>query len=130
LPQQDDSVVEEVELSIPLLTDAGQLVKFVGQVEDALHATVVQTVGSWEWGTDITIAVQPTPLENILGRLKSMIDVETVEDGPDARCDPGILKRFKGLLGGRELPPKRLLVTLKQAGMPDMSCQGLAMALN
>lgn len=121
--QHRDRLIEELELSIPLVMDAGRLLKFVGQVEETLQATIVQTVGSAKWGADITVSLRPTPMESIVTKLGNIDDVERVED----EGQPGLLRRFRSLLSPSDLPAKKLFVTLKQA---DMHCQGLAVALN
>jgi DNA-binding NarL/FixJ family response regulator len=125
LSLQNDCLIEEIELSIPLLVDADRLLRFADRVQDALHASIVGTVSSRQEGTDITIALRPTTLGNVLDKLWSMSDVEKVE--VPRRGWSSLLKKFTPLLRPRELPKKKLLVTLKQA---DILCQKAALALN
>jgi DNA-binding NarL/FixJ family response regulator len=120
LSLQNDCLIEEIELSIPLLVDADR-------VQDALHASIVGTVSSRQEGTDITIALRPTTLGNVLDKLWNMSDVEKVEVGLPHKGWSTLLKKFTPLLGPRELPKNKLLVTLKQA---DILCQKAALALN
>jgi len=48
LPRKHEELVEEVELLIPLPVDSAQLLRFAGRLEEALGATIMQTIGSWE----------------------------------------------------------------------------------
>jgi hypothetical protein len=56
-----------------------------------------------------------------------MGDVEKVEVGLPRKGWSALLKKFTPLLGSRELPKNKLLVTLKQV---DILCQKAALALN
>jgi CheY-like chemotaxis protein len=124
---QNDCLIEQIKLSIPLLVDAGQLLRFVDQVQDALNPTMVGTVGSRQEGTDITIALRPTTLGNVLDKLWSMGDVDKIEVGRSHKSWSSLLKKFTPLWGRRKLPTKKLLVTLKQ---PDIFCHETFPALN
>ncbi|MBL7119280.1 MAG: response regulator transcription factor [Dehalococcoidia bacterium] len=112
-------LVEEVELLVPSPVDSVQLLGFAGRLEDALGGTIMQTIGSWETGAAITILVKPTPVQDILKRLRSMPDVESVEDELLAKGTWGFLKKFRALQWLRGKPSKSIMVTLKQAGVPE-----------
>jgi len=114
-PEKSDGFVEEtVELVIPPPVDAAQTLGFIDQVERRLQASILQTVGSWDWGTVITIQLKPDPLSNLPDKLRNMPDVEEVEEEPLAR---DALSKLLGKLGGaaklKTSPSKRILITLK-----------------
>ena len=118
LPLEGDGsgiLVKEAELAIPPPVDAAQLLRFVYQVEEALKATIVQQVGSWDKGTAITILLRrATPLADILDRLRKMPDVESVREEPAAKFKPFSFSK-KIIAKPKIRPKKELLVTLKQA---------------
>ena len=75
LSQED--MVREIELVIPPPFETVQLLRFVFQLEEVLDATIVQEIGSWDKGTDITIMLRRTkPLKAILDRLGKMPEVK------------------------------------------------------
>ncbi len=117
LPQGCDSsgtLVKEAELIILPPIDATRLLRFTYQVEDALEATIVQQVGSWNTGTVITIRLRKvTPLVDLLDRLEKMPDVEDVRDqSATKRSSFGFPQKNMAKL--RIRPRKKFLVTLKQ----------------
>jgi len=115
-----DILAKEVKLIIPLPIDAARLIKFAYQVEEALAATIVQQVGSWDKGTVITILLQRvTPLMVILDGLEKMPDVDDVREKPAAKYKSFILTK-KIIARPETRPKKELLVTLKQ---PDTAKQ-------
>jgi DNA-binding response OmpR family regulator len=122
---RNDCLVQEIELSIPLLVDAGRLLRFVDGVQDTLHATIVGTVSSRQEGTDITLSLRQTTLGDVLDKLCSMSDVEKVE--VPGKAWASLMTKFMPLLRPRRLPKKKLLVTLRQA---DILCQKTALVLN
>jgi len=116
LPEGDGSgsLVKEVELVIPSPVDAPRLLRFIYQVEEALEATIVQQVGSWDRGTAITILLRmATPLVNILGRLGKMPDVEAVSEKPAVKYNSFSFSK-KIIARPETQPRKELLVTLEQ----------------
>ncbi len=121
-PGEHDYLVEEtIELVVPPSADAAKLLRFTNQVEKGLHANIRQTVGSWDWGTVITIMLTPDLSSNLLDTLGGMPDVERVEEEPLARDSSfSFLKKFRTLLRSRTSPEKRFLkrflVTLKEFG--------------
>ena len=118
LPQGCDSsgtLVKEAELIILSPVDTARLLRFVYQLEEALEATVVQQIGSWNKGATITVRLRKvTPLADILARLANMTDVEDAKDQPAAKHNPfGSPQKSIAKLQLR--PRKKFLVTLKQA---------------
>jgi len=117
LPQGCDSsgtLVKEAELVILPPVDAARLLRFAYQLDEALEATIVQQVGSWDKGTAIDIQLQKvTPLADILDRLGKMPDVEDVGEQPAAKRNP-ISFPQKSIAKLRIRPRKKFLVTLKQ----------------
>lgn len=117
--KKSGGLVEEVELLVPSPVDSAHLLGFAGRLEDALSGTIMQTIGSWETGAAITILVKPTPVQDVLKRLRSMPDVESVEDELLAKGTWGFLKKFRALQWLRGKPSKSIMVTLKQAGVAE-----------
>ena len=117
LPPGGDSsgtLVKEAELIILPPTDAARLLRFTYQVEEALEATIVQQVGSWDKGTAITIQLRRvTPLVDILDKLGKMPDVEDEREQPATKRNPLDFPQ-KSIAKLRILPVKKFLVTLKQ----------------
>lgn len=110
----DNNTSEEtIEIIIPPPTDAIKILQFVNHVEENLHANILQTVGSWDCGTCITILVKPDPNANLLDKLSSMPNVVNAEE--EILIDngfPHFLKRFKNMGKLRTSPKKRILVSL------------------
>jgi len=108
------TLVKEAELIIPPPVDTARLLRFVYQLEEALEATVVQQVGSWDRGTTITILLRKvTPLVDILDKLGKMTDVEDVSEETAAKSNPTSYPQ-KSIAKLRLRPRKKFLVTLKQ----------------
>jgi DNA-binding NarL/FixJ family response regulator len=122
-----EGFVEEVELFVHRPLDAAQLMKFVRNLEETFHATVMQTVGSWEWGAIVTLSTRPAAFESFLETLESMSDVESIVDEGLTTGGPGFLKRFRALQRSRGKSGKGVMVTLKQA---DMAKQELAQSMS
>jgi two-component system response regulator DevR len=107
-------VEEEIELVIHPSTDAAQLMRFTNQVEKRLHASILQTVGSWDWGTAITILLKPDTSSNLLHKLGDIPDVEKVEAEPLTRDNlSGFLKKFITTPRSRTSTKERFMITLK-----------------
>ena len=117
LPPGGDSsgtLVKEAELVIPPPVDAARLLRFAYQVEEALEATIMQQVGSWDKGTAITIQLRRiTPLVDVLDRLGKMPDVEDTREQPAAKHNSFGFPQ-KSIAKLRIRPRKKFLVTLKQ----------------
>ncbi len=111
-------VEETVELVVPPPANAAQLVRFICQVEETLHYdSIMRVVGSWDWGTAITIMLRPTALANLLERLENMPGVEKAEEEPLARGAFSSFPKKFGVLPRLSISPsKRIRVTLKEAG--------------
>jgi len=115
---EDPSDYDEgmIELVIPPPADAVQTLGFVNQIERRLDAITVQTVGSWNKGTTITILLKPDTLSDLLGKLGAIPGVERIEEAPPTRdSTPGYLKQCRALSSSRTSSQKRVLVILKQA---------------
>ncbi len=109
------TLIREAELIIPPPVDAARLLRFIYQVEEALQATIVQQVGSWNKGTAIIILLRRvTPLVDILDGLEKMPDVKGVREKPGAKYESSIFAK-KITARPENRPKKELLVTLKQA---------------
>lgn len=124
LPLEGDGsgpLVKKAELIIPPPVEAAPLLRFVYQVEEALGATILQQVGSWNSGSAITILLKrAAPLANILDRLEKMPDVEAAQEDSAARRKS--LNFSKKVIGKAEAcPGGELLVTLKQASTAEQS---------
>ena len=113
-----EGFVEELELVIPLPVDAVQLMKFVGEVEDALNATVMQSVGSWDWGAVVTVSVKPTSFEGVLSTLSGLPDVERIESDTLTAAGPGFFKKFRALQKSRGKATKSVMLTLRRVEAP------------
>jgi len=107
-------LVKVAELVIPPPVDAARLLRFIYHVEEALEATIMQQVGSWDRATAITILLRrAAPLVNIIDKLGKMPDVDSVRE------EPGAKNKFAGfprkiVTEPQAHPQKELLVTLKQ----------------
>lgn len=114
-------VEETVELVIPPLTDAAQLLRFICQLEEVLddnYASIAHMIGSWEWGTVITVLLQSTTLSALLDKLGNMPELEKLEEEPVARGTSSSYPRKFGVLPRLSISPsKRIRVTLKETSM-------------
>ena len=124
LPRDGDYLVEEaVELVVPPPAHAAQLLRFMCQLEERLHdrhdnyASIMHTVGSWDWGTAITLLLKPTRLSSLLDELGDMPEIGKVEEEPLASGASSSLPKKTGVLPRPSISPsKRFRVTLKEAG--------------
>ncbi len=121
LGRHDDSstLVEEIELAIPPPVNAHQLLEFVDQMQQKLQADILQTVGSWDDGTAVTIQLQrPTPLVRVLDKLRDVPNVEKVKRLATRDRFSSFHKKFRTVLRSKIIPRKMtLMIALKQAGM-------------
>ena len=125
---EDTDFLDQVELIVPEAADATQLRRFAVQVENMLQANILETVGSRNAGTAITVLFEHTPIDGILDRLRDIPDLEEVEELHSRTGGlASLAKRFKTLFNSKAIPRKRLLVTLKNDHIA--SCD-LATALN
>ena len=115
-PEDENEFIQDVvELVVHPTADAAQLLRFTNQVEKGLHASILQTVGSWDWGTAITVLLRPDSSSNLLDKLGDMPDVEKVEEESLTRDNlSGLLKKFMTLPRTRTSTVReKFLVTLK-----------------
>lgn len=110
--QEGDGLIEEVDLVIPPAADTSQVARFIAQVEKTLNASLRQTIGSQE-GIAITILLKPTPLTVLLHQIRSIPNVEKVEEADQlpARDDP--LTKFEIQSRPGTGSRRSILVTLK-----------------
>jgi len=107
-------LVKVAELVIPPPVDAARLLRFIYHVEEALEATIMQQVGSWDRATAITTLLRrAAPLVNIIDKLGKMPDVDSVREEPEAKNKFASFPR-KIVTEPQAHPHKELLVTLKQ----------------
>jgi len=123
-PENHGGFVEEaVELVVPPSANAAKLLSFMCQLEERLndnhdYTSIMHTVGTWDWGTVITVSVRPTALSSLLDQLGNMPEVEKVEEEPLARgAFSSFPKKFGALPRLRISPSKRFRVTLKETDM-------------
>jgi len=126
LSEEQEVCVEEVDLHISLPADAVQTSQFTSQMERALHARVLQTVGHRDWGIVVTVLLRPTSLSNLLNKLGNMSGVEKVgEEILTGGRFSGIIDRFRALSRSKTNLRKRILVAMRQTSMAG---QGLAVS--
>ena len=80
LLEERGGLVEEADLVIPPPADIAKVMGFIVQLEKTLGASIRQTIGSQERGTALTILLKPAPLAILLHKLKSIPNVEKVEE--------------------------------------------------
>jgi len=125
LPEAHEGFAEdEVELVVSPPANAARLLKFMCHLEEMLqdssdnYAGIVHMVGSWDWGTVITILVKPAALSSVLDRLGNMPEVGKLEEESPAEGAFSSLPRRFGILPRSGIrPSKRVRVTLGEAGM-------------
>lgn len=133
LEKRNRLVEEAVELVVPPPANAAKLLNFMCQLEERLndnhnYTSIMHTVGTWDWGTVITVLVRPTASSNLLDQLGNMPDVEKVEEEPLARgAFFSFPKKFGALPRLRISPSKRFRITLKET---DMAGRELVTVLN
>ncbi len=103
-----------VDLIIPPPADAAQVVRFIDQVENRLQTSILQTTGSWDWGTVVTIRLKREHLSDLPDNLSNIPAVGRVEQEGSSR--KGFFK-FLNLsripLNPRANPRERLRISLK-----------------
>ena len=110
--QEGDGLVEEVDLVIPPPADTSQVPRFIAQVEKTLGASFRQTIGSQE-GIAITILIKPTLLTVLLHKLRSITNVEKVEEADQLPARDGFVTKFGTQSRPGTSSRRRILVTLK-----------------
>ncbi len=120
IDERDGSAkIEDIDLVILPPADAGQVLGFLDQVQQTLGASILQTVGSWDRGTTIAMALEcPTSLTHILDKLEEMPDVEKADE--KRRAGDGFPNFLRQVGNSKTSTRKRILVALKQAtGVSD-----------
>ncbi len=133
LDNREDFVEEVVELVVPPPANAASLLRLMFQLEERLndvydHVSIMRMIGSWDWGTVITISLGLSSFADLSEKLNRMPDVEKVKEVPIARSTfASYLKKFGVLPRPSISPSKRIQVTLKET---DMARQELVSVLN
>jgi hypothetical protein len=113
--EQQSSITEEVvDLVLSPYANAAQAMRFTSQVEQTLHPSILQTVGSWERGSVVTIQLKSTPLAKILALLRNIPNVEDAQvESPKRERLPSLVLRKLNLLTNSKNNHKSILITLK-----------------
>lgn len=111
-----NELFKEIQLVIPPPIDANQVMRFIARVDEVLESRIVRTVGSWQEGTAITVALMKAgSLTDILNKLREMPEVaEIVEEIPAKENLLGLLKKAVAIRRLKTSPQQSILVTLKQ----------------
>lgn len=114
-PDNPDTMLEEVQLVIPPLVDASQVIRFTTQVEERLQTRILQIVGSWREGTAVTaILPKAIPLAEIMSKLRAIAGIDTVEEAPPKwENSLGLIKKVMAIPGTKGRPRKTIFVNLK-----------------
>ena len=117
----DDFAEEAVELVVPSPGDAARLLGFMCRMSEMLQSSIrsiEKAVGSWDWGSVITVRLQRKELLGFLNELGNMPEVEKIEEQPLARGNlPDFVNRLNALSILSISPCKRVCVTLKETVM-------------
>ncbi len=108
---------DTAELLIAPPADAGQIQRFVGEVESKLRTSVVRTVGSWGSGTTVTVLLKPDLALNLVQNLGDIAEVERVEESPLPSPRGGLFgfaRQFRVRSEAGSTPKRKILVTLEQ----------------
>jgi len=104
-----------IDLVVPPPATSGLLLKFMCQLKKPLEenfGSLMHTVGSWDWGTAITIALQSARLPNFMAQLTSLPGIEIAEESRKAIDYPA---QFGNLPGTCVRPSKRFRISIKEA---------------
>jgi hypothetical protein len=98
--KQQSLIVEEVvDLALSPYANAAQVMRFTSQVEQTLHPSILQTVGSWKRGSVVTIQLKSTPLANLLALLRNIPNVADAQvESPRRERLPSFVLRKLNLL--------------------------------
>ena len=115
LERPGELMSEEIQMVMPPPTDANQLIKFVGRVEEILQSRMLQMVGSWKGDTAVTITLlKPTPFEDILSILGEMPEVETIGDKPPTEgADISLFRKIAAMPRLNTRVRKTIFITLR-----------------
>ncbi len=111
--EERGGLVEEVDLVMPPSADIAKVLAFIVQVERTLGASIRQTIGSQERGTVITTLLKPISLAILLHKLRSIPNVQKVEEQHQLPTKVGLLRKLGTQSRPRTSPRRRVLVTLK-----------------
>ena len=114
-PDSHGTMLEEVQLVIPPLVDASQVIRFTTQVEDSLQTRILQIVGSWREGTAVTaILPKAIPLAEILSKLREIAGIDSVEEAPPKwENSLGLIKKAMAIPSTKGRPRKTIFINLK-----------------
>ena len=112
--KQQGLIVEEVvKLVLSPYANAAQVMRFTSQVEQTLHPSILQTVGSWKGDCVVTIQLKSTPLANLLASLRNIPNVEDAQvESPKRERLPSFVLRKLNLLPSSKSNHKSILITL------------------
>ena len=119
LPEDRHGAVRKtIELVVPPRANAAQLLRFTCQLQEMLednYGDITQMVGSWEWGTVITILLESGSFANLSEELNRMPDVARLEEGSTARvAHSGHPKQSRVAPRVSINPSKTICVVLKE----------------
>lgn len=124
LPDDHNNFNEEaIELIIPPSTNSSLLLSFIYLLEKRLcdpftHVSIMHIIGSWDWGTIITLSLSSNQSVNLLEKLENLPEVERVEQKPLIRgTHPVLPKKFGTLPKPRISPNKIIHITLKETNI-------------
>jgi DNA-binding NarL/FixJ family response regulator len=129
-PEKGSNFSREIELVIPPCADNARLMRFLYQLEEILkdnYSSIQRVVGSWNWGTVITIQLANSSPEYLLEKLRNMPEVERVEQ-VEKGTFPHYSRRFGVFPLLRPRPQQRLCVTL--SGKLPQSVEAMALSIN
>ncbi|MDP3879542.1 MAG: response regulator transcription factor [Dehalococcoidales bacterium] len=118
-PVVGDTMLEEVLLVLPPPVDAGQLMRFASEVEEALDSRVLQVVGSWHEGTALTISLaRALQVTDILARLTEMAEIKAIEEEPPSgETNTKLIQKATAVPRLRDKLCKTIFVTLGDGAM-------------
>ena len=114
-PDSPGTMLEEVQLVIPPLVDASQVIRFTTQVEERLQTRILQIVGSWREGTAVTaILPKAIPLAEIMSKLREIGGIDSVEEAPPKwENSLGLIKKAMAIPSTKGRPRKTIFVNLR-----------------
>ena len=119
--EHHESIRKTIELVVPPPANAAQLLRFTCQLQEMLednYGDITQMVGSWEWGTVITILLESGSFANLSEELNRMPDVARLEEGSTARvAHSGHPKQSRVAPRVSISPSKTICVVLKETAM-------------
>ncbi len=130
--EERDSLVEEVvELVVPPPANSAHLLRFMCQLGEMLHddfISIVCTVGSWDYGTVITVRSRPATTSSLLIKLANVPEIEKIDEEPLAKGTfSSFPKKFGFLPRSGINPNRRIRLTQKET---DLARQELATVSN